>query len=444
MTKVCKITTVILAVATVLLAGVVVRLAVSGGELAAQNREMQKYQTQLENVYEKSFFELADSVRNMQTSLSKLTVANTSAKQQEIIADVIGQADAAQSDLGTLPISSESLRQTAAFANKTCDFCKYLNRKLASGGKMTADDRQNVKDLAAAFQKINDKLGDFCGADCVLKLSDGILNDGVVKGIGDGFDEMSGDGTFEYPKLIYDGPFSDARKDEITLAAKEMTAEEVRQKVMRDLALLHPADVAFKEALQNRLAVFDFDVTLKDGSLLFVQAAKNGGMIAQISSAGKNGASIGKEQAMSRAKSFAKALGFDVEPIWVSKEQGTTYVNLAPVQGGVIIYPDLVKVSLDASGISGFESYSYLANHKTRIIDKMLRDPMDMADRLSPELVVKNTAVALIPKGDGETLCYEYECEADGSQFFVYLNAETGEEEDIFKVVKGTEGYTVM
>ena len=57
---------------------------------------------------------------------------------------------------------------------------------------------------------------------------------------------------------------------------------------------------------------------------------------------------------------------------------------------------------------------------------------------------MKNVNMALVPKNDDEILCFEFECEADGEQYFVFINADTLEETDIFKVIKGTEGYTVM
>ena len=57
---------------------------------------------------------------------------------------------------------------------------------------------------------------------------------------------------------------------------------------------------------------------------------------------------------------------------------------------------------------------------------------------------VKNSNLALVPKGEKEVLCFEFECVMDDEQYFVYIDANTLNEVDIFKVIKGTEGYTVM
>jgi len=145
------------------------------------------------------------------------------------------------------------------------------------------------------------------------------------------------------------------------------------------------------------------------------------------------------------AKDFANLLGYEVEPIWVSKDEGgPTYVNLAPVINGIVIYPDIVKVAVDDNGICGFEGFNYIANHKDRKFDKMYRDETLAREKLSEGIEIKNSNLALIPKNQQEILCFEFECMMDDEQYFVYINVDTLKEEDIFKVVEGTEGYTVI
>ena len=55
---------------------------------------------------------------------------------------------------------------------------------------------------------------------------------------------------------------------------------------------------------------------------------------------------------------------------------------------------------------------------------------------------VKSVRKALVQKGEKEILCYQLECDNNG-QYFVYLDKK-GHEVEIFKVIKGTEGYIVM
>ena len=164
-----------------------------------------------------------------------------------------------------------------------------------------------------------------------------------------------------------------------------------------------------------------------------------------MSSCGCKGKPNSKQSAIEVAEQFANKLGYDVKAVWVSKQNdGPTYVNLAPVVNDVIIYPDLVKVSVDDNGVCGFEGFNYLANHKSRVFDKMARDDKNARQKLAEGMVVKNSNLALVQKNNAEVLCFEFECQMDDEQYFVYINADTLQEVDIFKVIKGSEGYTVI
>ena len=440
MSKVSKLTCGILAGLAVVLLAVVIRLSVINAGLTERNGKMEEYGVRLESMYDKAYFELTDSIRNMQSNLSKLTVSSGRTMQQSLLAEIIGQADSAQSDIGSLPLEGGCLMKSAEFINKTADYCSYLMNKLASGGSITAEEKANLKGLAKSSKTLGGKLCEMAGdIGCGTLLRDLGENGG---GIGMGFDEMNR-AAFDYPKLIYDGPFSDARDDSVKPRLPAMTSGEVRDKVAEELAPFGAASVEYKGRLSNKADVYNYEVTMMGGGAIYVQATVNGGMIALVSGSGSGSASA--ENAMAAAKEFAAALGYDVEPVWVSKEtDGGTYVNLAPVVNGVIIYPDLVKAVVYDGGVRGFEAYNYLANHKTRKFDKKYRDSGEAAAKLSPELTVKNVNMALVPKNDDEILCFEFECEADGEQYFVFINADTLEETDIFKVIKGTEGYTVM
>ena len=226
-----------------------------------------------------------------------------------------------------------------------------------------------------------------------------------------------------------------------------MTKEDVLAKVEKQLSSFGLKNFEFVNEADNKLEVYGFSATDANGRDVYIQATKNGGYLSMITTSGisENAKTPDSEEAQKKAEEFARALGYDVKPVWVSKSgEGCIYVNLAPVVGDVIIYPDLVKVSLDQNGICGFESFNYLANHKIRKFDKMRRNSEEGKQYLAEGLVVNNVNTVLIPKNNKEILCFEYDCEYNGSQYFVFLNADTFAEEDIFKVIKGTEGYTVM
>ena len=68
-------------------------------------------------------------------------------------------------------------------------------------------------------------------------------------------------------------------------------------------------------------------------------------------------------------KNFANNIGFEnMESVWVEVHENVAYINLAPVENGVIMYPDIVKVKVDLTSqeIIGFEAVNYAFNHVER------------------------------------------------------------------------------
>ncbi|MBR2302257.1 MAG: germination protein YpeB [Clostridia bacterium] len=449
MTKAAKTWIFFLASLLLLCGGIIFCLLNMNSKIKNENDQtMQRskaYCIQLENLYEKSVFELADSLNNMHANLSKLHACNGVANQHKLITKIVSEAETAESDIACLPIDNDCLKKTAEFANRTSDFCLALQQKIAKGKSIGDSDRKTLKWLSATSQTLAKHMASICQqVGNEFMLSDGVLQNGKIGGIDNEFNEVD-NATFDYPQMIYDGPFSDSKKHEVKVDLPVVSPLVAEQKVKEKLDFLGVKKVEYKGETKNKLDVYNFEVELKNGTKYYLQSSKNGGVICCISSAGCKGKADSKTTAMQLAKRFANKLGYNVEPVWVSKQNdGPTYVNLAPVVGGVIIYPDLIKVSIDDNGVCGFEGLNYLANHKTRVFDKMSRNDQKARQKLARGMKVKNSNLALVPKGEKEVLCFEFECVMDDEQYFVYIDANTLDEVDIFKVIKGTEGYTVM
>lgn len=452
MTKFAKTVTFFMVAMIVLCAGVIASLVVEKNNIQTQNNNMiaqqQRYKQQeifLENIYEKALAELADSLDNMQANLSKLHASNGVKNQHLLITKIVSEAEVAESDIGELPVDNRVLKKVAQFANKTSDFCTDLQQKLAGGKTLSQNDRKTLKQLSSTSQVLAKGVADISqrvGNDFLI--IDSIENKGKTEGFDKGFDNID-EQTFDYPQMIYDGPFADAKEQKIVLNMPEFSRHKAEQKIKKELKNFGVKAVNFAGEIHDKTDLYNFDVEFDDGGKCYIQATKRGGIICYMSSCGCKGKADSKQSATTIAEQFANSLGYDVKAVWVSKQNdGPTYVNLAPVVSGVIIYPDLVKVSVDKNGVCGFEGFNYLANHKNRVFDKMLRDDKMARERLADGMVVKNSNLALVSKNSEEILCFEFECEMDGEQYFVFINADTLQEVDIFKVIKGSEGYTVI
>ena len=113
-----------------------------------------------------------------------------------------------------------------------------------------------------------------------------------------------------------------------------------------------------------------------------------------------------------------------------------------------MMYPDLIKikVALDDGKIVGFDSTKYLTSHYKRSISTPKLTPQEALDRVGDRLENKETArLCYIPTLYlKELYCYEIEGTFNGDTYFIYINAMTGEEEKILKLIKTKEGILMI
>ena len=113
----------------------------------------------------------------------------------------------------------------------------------------------------------------------------------------------------------------------------------------------------------------------------------------------------------------------------------------------MILYSDLVKVYLDreTGEVMGLDARNYRLNHRTRDRPRPKLTEGEAEAYVSGELQVEHRDLALIPlTQQTEVLCYEFKATRDGTFYIVYVNALTGEEEQIFQVINSAEGDLVV
>ncbi|MEG2378456.1 MAG: germination protein YpeB, partial [Clostridia bacterium] len=160
-------------------------------------------------------------------------------------------------------------------------------------------------------------------------------------------------------------------------------------------------------------------------------------------------ATLTTEEAIARAAAFLKKCGYNsLAASYYTKYSGTIMINFAPREGGVMLYPDLVKITiaLDTGAVANFEAQGYITNHKKRTLPKPKIGEAAARTRVPSGLKLLSTSLTLNP-GDGEreTLAYELKCrDADGKHILVYIDAQTGDEIRILVLIEDENGTLVM
>ena len=130
------------------------------------------------------------------------------------------------------------------------------------------------------------------------------------------------------------------------------------------------------------------------------------------------------------------------------KQNGIVTINYAYEQKTlsgerIVMYPDLIKlkVALDTGEVLGIETQGYLNSHTERKIPENLISKEKAKEVLNKELQIESENLAIIPtEWKTEVLCWEFKGKVEDNEFLVYINAETGKEEDILVIVNTPDG----
>ncbi len=406
------------------------------------------YKQQLENHYQMSLFRLCDSTKNADANLSKLAVSNSPAVQQELLLKIQSEADTALSDISALPLESELSGKASRFFNQLSDYCSVTAKEISSGKALTDAHRESFKNLKSVSGGLLAKLESITTQNTDKLLINALEGEGDNY-LNDGLGEME-DNAFDYPQLIYDGPFSESVTNKKLETSEKWTTERMTGKLREIFSDYEIESIEYVGSVKSKADAELFEMTAKDGRVYSAELTKDGRLLSLDSynaEVPEKAEKLSCDDCSAKAEEMAKKLGFDVNANWVSKplDDNTIYVNLVAKQGSFVLYPDHVKMVVDVytGRVVGVEAFAYLVNHTTRQLPEV--DGLGAAvDRLGDDFEVTDTNFAVIPVGNDEKTCYEFRGMCNGEEFFVYIDMETKEEVEILKILKDKEGYTVL
>jgi germination protein YpeB len=267
-----------------------------------------------------------------------------------------------------------------------------------------------------------------------------------------GAGENEQEGQQKYPVLIYDGPFAESvdKLQPKGLRGKDVSSDEAMQTALK---IAGDAQLTYSGESQSTIAAYNFSGSYPDGRFVEVSVTKKGGDILWFMSAATGGAEgvPDKNTADGYKKSaaeFLKKNGFgDMQSAYAQFYSGICLINFAAVQNGVILYSDLVKVWVDreTSKIVGLDARNYRFSHTWRDLPQLKISKQEATDLLSENLEVKDVQLALIPiTPQTEKLCWEFKGTFSGESYIVYINALTGDEEQIYRIIDSESGQLVI
>lgn len=421
-------------------------------------KENKQYTTAVHNQYNFALYELIDYVQDVENYLAKAMITSTPQHGAETLSKVWREANLAQVYLAQLPVSSTELANTAKFLNQVSEYSYSLSRKNIYNEELSQDDLDNLKQLHDYSRELKNTL-----AQLSTDMNEGRISwDELTKDTEIAFaqqvDNLSAstfknlDENFgEYAGLIYDGAFSEHME---SADKKGLTGEEIDEEKAKQIAKDFIGENKISELNSNGLIengdiqVFDFSVKVKDGddnNPLTISISKKGGHIVNMNYNRQiDIEAISQEDANKIGKEFLKSRGIEnMKETYYLKEGGVVTINYAYDQNGVVVYPDLIKlkVALDNGEVLGMETSGYLNNHTVRDISKAKISKEQAKSNLNKNLEITSEGLAIIPtEWKTEILCYEFKGKINDTDFLVYINAETGREENILVIIDTPNG----
>lgn len=389
--------------------------------------------------YQRALYEACEEMAKVQIALKKLTVTESEALETEYLSKISAYADSVQNNLATLPIGVHEITDTLKFVNQTGDFALSALKKLSKGGALTEDDRKILVSLTETSTQMCITLGEL-----TERFSEGrLIFDENGSNTENSFQNLTNPGD-EYPTLLYDGPFSDSLLDRRMkgLGENTVTMEEAR-KALSEFIEINEKEIEFTQETGGDEQTYVFSihgknqeaaVTKRGGKVLYVLSDKTG-----------RKENFTEDECASYAEAFLLKKGFgETETSYFRKFDGVITVNLAPVENGIILYPDLIKVEIDmeTGEMIGFEATNYYMNHEKRDLPGNIM--MNIPEIEFEFMTVVSVRPALIPLATSEKLTYEIHVKDDKNEYLIYRDIESMDEIMLYEVVHTPDGTYVQ
>jgi len=436
----------------------------------SQYRQAKSLRLQAEAARQRAIFNLISHVENMEGNLAKARAASTTGQRTTFLTACWSHSQAAQESISQIGMTSLDLSRMQRFVAQVGDYSMVLSQKIARDDAVTPAEwselerlETSVKDLARALSDtgmramVTGARFDIAGIGRLF-LSQSPTDETLFRG----FSEI--DSLIQsVPSPAYDGPFSDRSLTTKPLARKGPIISD-SQALTTGLAFLHPQETYASHRIENiDGAIPAFLVTGKraDGSEVSVAVAKEGGAVLWVmDQKGRGAPRIDIAAARRSAESFlaSKGLTSFAETGWRKPGPNAdrvvfTYAALTSVSNGarplrVIIYPDMVKVEvgLDTGEVIGFDQVPYLTNGVPRNLKPPLVSESEARNILKRELKIAEAArLTIIPiLPTREVMAWEFTAQHGSDSYLIYINAMTGKEEMVLRLVTDETGAMTM
>ena len=438
--------TIIISIIIFMLLAAVITLSVFVGLYAKDRRDKDR---DIESFYQSAYYGLVGNFVDIENDLAKARVITDNKLLRQNLMKIDVNCNLASQNLQVFYANNDGMSNLMNFINQLGDYCGYLIKELEKGKSLTISQTENLNKMwgvSKEYGKLLNSLQDYAKDGTTLARLLGENNEqfeDILSNIGNG--------SIEYPSLIYDGPFSDGilNREAKGIVGEEISADQGKALVEKYLVGYDIENIEYAQDSVNRIESYLYAVKLKGGRQCSVQIAKKGGLLLLMDLFHEVvEPSLTIEQCQKVAEQYCDSIGLkNMKAVWINNNQSNVYINMCYEQDGIVNYADMVKIkiSLDTGEVIGYEGLNYAFNHVTRVYDTPTVSEEQAVLNVSAILDNIECRLVTIPWNvTAEKVAYEIVGELDGEKYFVYIDAYNGDELNVLRMIDSNQGDLLM
>lgn len=440
-----------------LLIGLAVLLAIGlglgGWRLYQANEAQGQYKLQVENNYQRSFHQLSSGMDNINAQLAQVLVTTSHEQTLLSLSNLWREVYGTINDLSNLPVAMHELESTDLFLNNVAEYSYYLIRKnILKGNSLNEADWAQIQEFYQRSKVVTNELDqieakilneDLRFSDVPLYLAN--EENQEENSIVSAFRSIENQ-VHAFPELDFE---EGVRK--IEPEPRPITGEQITevQAIEAASAFLSNYDEQPREAkvefISEGGAIPIYGVRFygsKETEPIYIEVSQKGGHVLQMYQYRDIGeAQYDEAEVAKRAAQILINMGFPTM-VQVDAQVDNRIVDLTfvPVQNGVYIYSDMVKMQLarDDNKLLNYDQTSYATRHYARPIGSPVLTELEVRTGMNPNFEVTDIRLALITDeySVNEILTYEVRGTIVEEEFAVFVDAKSGEEIRIVRLTK--------
>lgn len=394
----------------------VVVVLIMGVVMFVQMRRAEAAERTLKEAAIAAISDAAEDIQALSIAMDKLPLATSDRQTAALLHDALLASNRARRSLELLPAQPGEMSPVLAYLSRLTTEVGLLLQRLASGLPVTdgaidslAATRSDLMLLHAELQLAREEL--LAGAESAA------LPDSLIT-LPPTLQE-----TTTYKAL----PAGEITSGKALLLAKEFVGES-RVRGVAEAPDMTGSLPAYGVTVQTSDLQLNLEVTQRGGKVL---------MMSPETAAFPVTKSV--EECQQAAADFLASRGFvTMTPTWYQLYSGMCVITFVHEQEEALVWPDrvVVQVRMDTAEVVGLEARSYWKNHTPRRIDPPAVSLEEARAALAPQAEEVGARLAILPFGGQEHLCWQFTLRYDGDHYISFIDAQTGQELLLEKVMQ--------